>query len=217
MVIKVEAWKLAYMAVPKAGCTSVKTMLATIDPTVDLPPTDSRDELMVHSIYPTTRFRPHRWETVEGYYRFTVIRDPIRRLLSTYSNRVVTLGQLTHSPKIRSGEAGLPSDPDPDFFFQNLLPYMAASSAIKHHCLPIWLFTGTDLSRYERVFRTDQLSELSAELSARSGQELQVERANSSTKPLRFEDLSPAGRDAVWKRLKPEYDFLADYVPMPDL
>ena len=36
MVIRVDPKKLAYMAVPKTACSSIKAALAAIDPTQDL-------------------------------------------------------------------------------------------------------------------------------------------------------------------------------------
>lgn len=211
MVIAIDTFKLAYMAVPKAACTSVKAMLAEIDPNVTLPPPEERNDLTYHALYQTRRFRTDRFKRHKDAFRFTVVRDPIRRLISVYTNRVVGLRDLHNSRKlVRRGT--LPLDPDPDTFFQNLATYRRLSSVIRHHALPTWLFTGDDLGVYDRVFRTDQMAELAGILSERAGRAIPVERANSSGIRLDFEELAPKTRDMLVPILRKEYAFLKGHV-----
>lgn len=211
MVISVDAWKLAYTAVPKAGCSSVKAMLAEIDPTVTLPEPESRSNKVYHQIYPTRRFRQKLFDRHQDGYRFTVVRDPIRRLMSVYTNRVVGLGDL-HKSRMLTRRQVLPLDPDPDTFFQNLRRYMRMSSIIRHHSLPASLFAGPDLSIYDRVYRTDQMGELAEFLITRSGHALTVARANSSESRLDFDDLASQTRDALRPFLETEYSYLAGHI-----
>lgn len=215
MVIAVPKAQLAYMAVPKAACSSVKAMLAQVDPDVTLPPPDQRDLLTYHRIYQTRRFRSDDWSNYDGYFRFTVVRDPIKRLMSVYTNRVVEFQDLKNSRAIRNGDAGLPVDPDPDFFYQNLMDYRNAVSSIKHHILPSELFTGPDLGVYDRVYRTSEIPALAAELSEKTGQPLDATRENRSETKLDYADLSPKTHAALRDRLMVEYDHLSDYFDNP--
>jgi hypothetical protein len=221
MVIAVKAHKLAYMALPKAGCSSVKEALARIDPDATLPPDDQIDVNTWHAIYPTTRFRPHRWEKYEtpDWFRFCVVRDPFKRLMSCYTNRVLQFNELKNSIKIRDGRDYLPDDlpvePDPDFFFQNLQHYVRASSAIKHHALGAWLFLGKDLGRYSRVYRTAELPKLAADLSDRTGLPVTIPRGNASEVRLTPDDLKGETIAALTPFLVQEYAYLRDYYDNP--
>ncbi|WP_353471946.1 sulfotransferase family 2 domain-containing protein [Salipiger sp. H15] len=210
MVIAVEAHRIAYMALPKAGCTSVKAALAQIDPSVQ-----EAEAAQVHALYPTRRFRPHRWEAVADHWRFCVVRDPLRRLLSVYSNRVVELRELHNSRRLRRPGAGLPLDPDADTFFLNLAAYRDAASAIRHHLLPAWLFLGPDLDRYDRIYTTAMLGELGADLARRSGMAVHMPRENASAERLDPDSLRPETLAALAAQLAPEYEYLNAFFPNP--
>ncbi|MDU8913113.1 sulfotransferase family 2 domain-containing protein [Aestuariicoccus sp. MJ-SS9] len=217
MVIAIDAHKIAYMAVPKAGCSSVKRALAHIDPSVTLPPEAERDVYTWHAIYPTKRFRPQRWQAFEDddWFRFTVVRDPVRRLMSCYVNRVVELKELHNCRKILRGRVDLPKDPDPDFFFQNLKAYREASSSIKHHALGSWLFTGPDLTRYSRVYKVEEMDELARKLTEISGQPVEMPRENKSSFKLTLDDLKPRTFAAILPHLDREYAHLSGYYDNP--
>jgi len=216
MVIAVEAHRIAYMALPKAGCSSVKAALAQVDPAVTLPPEEEIDVMTWHAIYPTSRFRPHRWKRFgPDWWRFCVVRDPARRLMSCYTDRVVDKRDLHKSRKLRRGRVDLPQDPDPDFFFRNLRAYAEASSSIKHHCLGAWHFVGPRPLDYDRVYKTEEMGQLAADLSERVGQPVEMTRENRSSVTLALGDLAPATRDALRPFLAREYEHLSDFYENP--
>lgn len=211
MVIAVDASRLAYAPVPKSGCSSVKAMLMEIDPAQAGQEAGQKN---YHAAYPTRRFRAKRKPLLADFFRFTVVRDPIRRLMSVYTNRVVELRELHNSRKLRNRKV-LPLDPDPDTFFQNLAAYMHHSWAIKHHALPAHFFTGPDLGFYDEVYRTDQMDKVAAALSDRTGRPVQAKRANASGARLAFDDLAPATRDSLRPYLMREYNHLRRYFSNP--
>lgn len=215
-VIRVEAHRIAYQALPKAGCSSVKQALARIDPDVTLPAEDAHTDFTWHRIYPTVRFRPMRWKPFEAeeWFGFCVVRDPTKRLLSCYTDRVLKRNELRNSPKVRNNP-DLPEMPDPDFFFLNLAAYRKASSTIKHHSCCATLFIGPNLSRYDRVYRTSELNRLAQDLSARAGQAVEMPRANRSAMSLSLEALKPEARDAIRPFLESQYALLSDYYDNP--
>lgn len=215
MVTRVDSHRLAYMAVPKAACSSVKAALAVLDPLQAQNRPEALGQKQVHAIYPTMRFRRHRWDHLVNHYRFTVVRDPLKRLLAVYTNRVEGLGILSHCRKIRRGRVHLPTEPDPDYFFQNLSAYIATSSDIKHHTLPTALFTGTDWSAYSRVFKTSEMPELGADLSAHTGRDVVIPHFNSSSRRLALSDLSAQTQRVLQLRLEDEYTHVAPYFDNP--
>ncbi|MDA7424400.1 sulfotransferase family 2 domain-containing protein [Thalassococcus lentus] len=213
-----DAHKLAYMALPKAGCSSVKEALARLDPAVTVPPDDKITKLTWHEIYPTIRFRPHRFEQFTDYWRFCVVRDPVKRLLSCYTNRVLQFRDVWNSRKIREGRDWLPDlsrDPDPDEFFCNLEAYRLASSSIKHHSVGAWLFVGKNLDLYHRVYKTEELGDLAWDLSLLTRQDVEMPRGNKSEQKLTLDDLKPATIDVIRPFLEQEYEFLNRFYKNP--
>jgi len=84
----IERPKVVYVEVPKAGCTSVKTMLS---PLKGGPPQPWED---VHHWFGYTHARDHhqlgewmrgRWSR---YFRFTVVREPVARFESYFYGRM---------------------------------------------------------------------------------------------------------------------------------
>ena len=215
MVVRVDPRKIAYMAVPKAACSSVKAALAAIDPNQPGNDPSAYGQKQVHHFYATQRFRMHRWMRLGNYFRFTVVRDPLKRLLAVYTNRVVGLRELHNCRKIKRGQVNLTADPDPDYFFQNLCGYIAVSSSIKHHTLPTVVFTGADLRRYSRVYRTSEIPALQDDLSAQIGTDVAVPHFNSSDAPLTLSDLKPATHRILGARLEHEYRHLEGYFSNP--
>jgi hypothetical protein len=217
MVIAVRKHKIAYMALPKAACSSVKAAIAQIDD-------EKRDDggftcdMKWHSMYPTRRFRPHRWNALgDDWYRFCVVRDPVQRLMSCYMNRVVVREDLVNCRNIRRGIVDLPSMPDPDFFFQNIKAYKQASSSIRHHTLPSWLFLGPDLTAYDDVFKIPELPKLAQKLQKRTGKIVRMERENATAvrEKLTLDDLQPKTRRSLRKFVAKEYVFLAGHFANP--
>ena len=213
MAITVEQHKLAYMALPKAACTSVKRLLAQVDETVSQP--DTSDIMAWHGIYPTRRFRPHRWQAYEDHFRFCVLRDPIKRLMSCYSDIVAGRNELANSPRLRKS-ARYVVNPDPDYFFLNLEGYKARSSLIKHHALSAQVFLGPKLhAHYDRVYRTSELEELGHDLSRRTGRILRVPHSNATKATLQIDDLLDETIDALRPFLDQEYSYLDGWMKNP--
>lgn len=217
-MILIGAHRLAYVPVPKAGCSTVKQLLSQIDP--KYPRKFKRmgepQKFAEHVVYPTRRFAAARFEKLNArWFRFCVIRDPLKRLLSCYTNRVLQMKDLEGSMRIKRGWADLPTDPDPDFFFQNLGRFRRGSSQIRHHSITAKYFVGKDLSIYDRVCPIEQLDSLFEELSARTGEQISPTRKNKSSVKLELDALQPKTRDCLRKELRREYKFLSDYYDNP--
>lgn len=144
-----------------------------------------------------------------------MVRDPLKRLLAVYTNRVVALRELHNCRNIKCGRANLPADPDPDFFFQNLGGYTAVASSIKHHALPTVVFTGSDLNRYSRVYRTSEIPSLADDLICIADMDITVPHFNSSAGTLELSDLKPQTCRALAERLEHEYRHLEGYFSNP--
>lgn len=208
MVIAVEDYEIGYVPVSQAACTTVKNMLGTLMGR-PLPADPDR----VHRMFPTRRFRPDQLTAIEDFFRFTVVRDPVDRLLSVYSDRVVKREELRASPRLQS--SGLPPRPDIDVFFQNLDAYKNHASIIKHHVMKQVVFIGTDLAYFDRVYTTDDLATLRDDLWAMTGRKLAAHHLNAAPHGVIFDDLAPATQAALRAQTQDDYRLLSAWFTPP--
>lgn len=87
------------------------------------------------------------------HYRFAITRDPVKRFLSMYSNRVVHHRELSarHVSAGKVAANGLRHDPQINELVANLDLYLASCSSVRHHSLPMMDFLGPDLSVYSTL------------------------------------------------------------------
>jgi len=161
-----------------------------------------------------------------GFQLVAVVRDPVRRLLSAYQDRVVTKGELVHSfarrarrPDGRAQLAGLDPRPDPDRFFADLPRYVSLSTTLQHHMAPFATFLGDDLSRYHRVFRTEDSPAIGEWLSQVLGRAVVLGREQRSRSgQLRLDDLGPRARRMIARHVAADFRLLHEhYRPDPML
>jgi len=101
-------------------------------------------------------------ETPSRLFTFALTRDPVKRYLSMYSNRVKHFDELSStSPAApRLQEAGLQPSPDVNHLAENLKQYLACDKNIYHHTRPMSDFLGEDLSIFSRLADVSELNSL---------------------------------------------------------
>lgn len=208
MAIIVDKIKLAYFPAPKVACTSLKTMFYKIENEHDfIPSVRNSVKFHIHSYYPTSPFARTSHERIKDYHRICVVRDPIRRFLSNYSNRVCFHKEL--SSKHLSSEAikdGAIPDPSLEDFVERLEIYRKHSASIKHHTDPQALFLGADQKYYTKVYQMSELDELRGDLSHRSGMDLTLPHVQNGGPKINADSLSGNAADKVMEFYKKDYD-----------
>jgi hypothetical protein len=103
-----------------------------------------------------------------GYYRFALTRDPIKRFLSMYSNRIVYHRELSERAKCaeRLIALGLPFDPQPNELVERFFSYLKVAKVIEHHARPQMDFLGQDMSVYTRIADISSVGEVVSEIRA---------------------------------------------------
>lgn len=156
--------KLIYIPIPKNACTSIKHALHEIEFgkrfNADLPEfSDYREH---HDYY---KKRAHAFTSVEALkkrtdvLRFALVRDPVKRLISCYRNRVVDLGDLELSRSTLE-QMELSVEPDLNTFVLNLSAYRRANKKIEHHSRPQSRFLGGTIEYLDRVFTLAEMNDL---------------------------------------------------------
>ncbi|MCR9134541.1 MAG: sulfotransferase family protein [Alphaproteobacteria bacterium] len=153
---------LGYQNIPKVATTSIFSWLYQA---YEASQTDTSDPNFKRQFF-LTQFKCDSLDQVHEaqgeYLRFAVTRDPVRRFLSMYGNRVVAKRQLgkddPYAPQIL--DAGLRLDPQLNELIDSLSDYLAISRPIYHHCRPQLDFLGEDLSIYDLLMDVSQSDRL---------------------------------------------------------
>ncbi len=215
MPYTMPAQRMAFFFSPKAGGTSLRAFLFHAEngfPFRDYSVQGARvDANMLAANY---RFNRIEHGALEGYRRFALVRDPVKRFLSGYSNRVLHYRELSIEAAGRSLlREGLPPDPDIATFIENYVGYLRCSKPLARHFLKQQKFIGADPAYFERIFKLERLGELVNFVNAQCGTDAKMPRLQTGGPKLDFfaldEDVQ-AGvleicRHDIAFRLKPDY------------
>lgn len=218
---------IAYFGIHKAASSSVKHALYELREGHPWP----GNIMKVHKQLPTRRVAPSDFEDCSKMWKFTVLRDPIKRFLSAYQNRIVDFRDLVINPNPGNfnyifkkmgwklsvpPRLGLQSKPNIENFIKHFSAYTAASKSVWIHTCPASLFIGEDLSYFDAVYTTSTLDQLEKDLSDRLNRPITLPRINESgSKPPRFEDLSQLAQDFLLKHTEDDYRLFSDFYAPP--
>lgn len=208
MAIVLNKWKISYVPVPKAACSSLKLMFFHLENGRDFQPAMRNGQMFhIHRFYATTAFASLPHAAIQDHWRIAVVRDPVKRFLSCYSNRVCHYKELSqrHLPPdaIRSGATPNPSLEE---FVEKLELYRQYSKPIKHHTDPQIFFLGEDENYFHRIFQMHELQELVHEVSARTKTPLELPHAQSHGPKLSTSELSANAVTKIKKFYQQDYD-----------
>lgn len=162
-MIEISPLKLAYQPVPKVASTTIFAWLNLIYPATQ-GKQDNEEISRRRFFYPTTddisSCDADDYQVKEGYFRFILIRDPVKRFVSAYSHRVITNGEL--SAQNGGGRAaialGLRETPDVDTFVANLEDYCLMAPVVAHHVAPISHFSGSQLNKFSHIINLSDIA-----------------------------------------------------------
>lgn len=208
MPVIVPNARLAYFPVPKVACTSIKKMLHEVVHGAPFAPFEGKRgrTVFVHALYPAVPFADLDVALLADLHRIAVVRDPVRRVLSAYGNRVVFHRDL-HAAKVapRLAEAGLSPDPDLDSFVDRLDSYCALAPKIAHHLRPQVEFLGSDPGYFGRLYRFSELEQLAEDIRQRTGTSVPLPWQQRGGPKFALTDLSPARQEALRARFAADY------------
>lgn len=203
-------WKhqTTYISVLKIACTSVKSMLFQVENGRPFEPFVANGRSFhIHRLYPSVKFKHLPHDRIADHARFALVRDPIRRFLSAFSNCVLHHRELSAEKAGAELTArGLKPDPELAEFIDHLSDYAAAVPSIDHHCAPMVRFLGMDAGYYAHVFPIEKIAEFQAELSRRVGQDLVAPRLQTGGPKLDPDMLAPRHVRKLRKLYERDYE-----------
>ena len=205
---------ISYYPVPKCGSSSVKGLLFDIENGFNY-----RDYIAngrrfgIHSVYPTMSFEQSSRMDRPDHYRFAIIRDPVDRLLSAFSNRV--LGRVTgveDSSPSRSLSLGADSEFFLARFIDELEAYREQSREITHHTDPLVHFLGDDPKYFAELYLISDLGRLEHDLSDRLDRPVSSAKKNRSVARLSRDMLTKAQITQIEDLYARDYEVFGSYL-----
>ena len=139
---------------------------------------------------------------LDEFTKICLIRDPIQRLISAYTNRVKHHKEL--SEKILISHHLNPNLANPSFgnFLDNYFIYRKVNS-IKHHTDPLYKFIGENPSFYDKIFNLDNINDFSEFLNEKFNMEYgipKLQTGGGGSKSINIEEIKQ-NRPNIYKKL----------------
>ena len=205
--IFLSRWSIGYQPIPKAACTSIKELLFRAVTGAAFSPEVAEGANHVH------RYFDLRTRDVSAAdFRFVVVRDPIKRFLSAFGNRVLHHKELSRAYVEGLGLVppldleGFVFDPDLAGFVERFASYRRIPT-IDHHFRPISEFSAP-LGAFDKVYPFEALGELVADLHKRMGVPMALPHSQRGGPKLQPKDLPPRVFDKLAELFAADYAML---------
>jgi hypothetical protein len=204
-----ELKDFSYQFVPKIACTSIKRALFEAETGV---PFDRKS--IGCSAHQWTK--QNRLGDVFGKkIRLLVVRDPVERFLSAYSNRVGFHRELSFDvvskkfPNIINNISIF--DPDIDCFVNNLEMFLTVPP-IKHHFFTLkdWI-NGVSLAEYSHVYPIEKIIEAQHLVSEIYDKDIVFGRFQTGGVKIRPEELSSSTLQKIKEYVRSDYNILKSF------
>ncbi len=212
--------KLLYIPIPKNACTSVKHAMYEIE-FGNRFSSEFKEKYGYEDHHDYYKKRPGAFTGVSklkmlGHVtRFTVVRDPVERLISCYRNRVLDLGDL-ESSTFTLNRMNLPAEPDINTFMLNLEGYRKANKSIEHHSRPQHEFLGGTIRYLDRVFPIEKLDELE-EILKKYKPDLKMLKRKSGGSDVELSDISEKALQHTIEFYHKDYELLESFYKPEDI
>lgn len=204
-----ERAKILYSPIPKVACTSLKSLMTRLSGI------EHADKVLQFGIHRTTdvfatgaQLKDHEAEKGKGiltdasYYKFAVVRDPVERIVSAYTdkfflNRLGGRNRLHTLDILQAVRCESTPDLEQGISFRSFVDFLLGQppETLDVHWRPQCLFlTGVD--QYDNIFALEQIDELAKKLSSLSGEDISLGKQNASVAKATAGDDSEAGKYA---------------------
>ncbi|MBF9048124.1 sulfotransferase family 2 domain-containing protein [Rhodobacterales bacterium LSUCC0031] len=180
--------RMAFFFSPKSGGTSLRAFLFHVENGIAFRPFLVQGKPMdANALVANYRFNRTDHAGLSQYRRFALLRDPVKRFLSGYANRVLHYRELSIEA---AGQAllqeGLPPDPDLATFVENYVAYLRCSQPMARHFLKQQKFIGTDPGYFEHIFKLEELEILTSFVNTTCGTKAQMPWLQKGTPKFDF-------------------------------
>jgi hypothetical protein len=202
--------KIGYFPIPKVACTSIKEFMYQVENQEAFSPQGENDH--VHAYF-GRRLSEKKLASYD--FSFVVIRDPIKRFLSAYSNRVTHHKELSRDfifSKYPQYAEQLPFfDPNMEIFIDHLEEYLQIE-VIKHHIEPVSEhIAATHLHQFSKIYPLENISSLECDLSEILGRDVKFGRSQTGGRKISLVELSLIQMKTLIDYYKEDYQLLSEF------
>ena len=206
--------KVGYFPIPKVACTSIKNALYELEFKKGF--SEEQEGMHIHDAFNNNQ------NLALCDFNFIVIRDPIKRFLSAYSNRVLFHGELSEStiqdihPSLK-GEIPY-FDPTITQFIENLPIYLKVLP-IQHHIQPISeIFDkARSLEQFDKIYPLESLSALEDDLSIMAGRNVRFKHSQTGGPRISLGNLNRKQMENLLEYYRKDYELLNEYYPVEQI
>ncbi len=207
-VIVLDRYGIAYCPMPKNASSSIKARMNYL--------MRGTNDVYAH------RFFTNVYETsqttdlpdLSDYFSFTVIRDPVERLLSYYQKNIIEEDSLARELENSRVREIMSTHPSIDEFVGQLESYIFYFDDAHHHTLPQSAYISTALPHLSRVYRISETDSIFSELSSRTQTDLTptyLLKSNVNVEKL-LPELSKTARDKLRAFYRVDYELLGPWL-----
>ena len=172
----------------------------------------------IHNLSPTVAH--NRWrksnimqdqDAIKLAFRFCVVRNPVKRLLSCYSNRVLYHHDLNRNiDELKSHQLSV--KPSLDEFVDQFQQYFEISPSIFHHARPMCAFLSRESSFYHKIYDISEIdSKLMVDLSDLCGETMpRIARLQVGGIRINVDDLTNSQIAKIKNFYYDDYKFYGD-------
>ncbi|MGJ5620527.1 sulfotransferase family 2 domain-containing protein [Sulfitobacter sp. MF3-043] len=149
-------------------------------------------------------------EVPDGYASFTLTRDPAARIKSAWRDKIHGNQFRWRGEEMDIENEGLPMNPDFGEFIDHFYDYRAVSRPVRVHTTPYSWHLGEDIVFFDRVFKIEEIGEMTKFLSERLRRPFPMRHENRSVVNLREDRLTARQIDRLLQITEPDYVLLGD-------
>ncbi len=214
MVVMLHKEKYAYFSVPKCACTSLKHFFFEIENGFRFKSfhTNGKANYLHDLGYESVKLTKSLRNATREMHRVAVVRDPIARVLSCYSNRVVHhkgLDQIELTDEDK--ERGLTRNPPLGNFIRNFSRYRVLAPSIAHHSRPLAYFLGGDPSYFHRIYDISELKQLADDFRQLTGGAPELRHLQTGGPKIPASKLNEKQRNKIQNFFAQDYELYGDY------
>lgn len=171
MTVALGDMRIAYYCVPKAGKTAMKSTMKKMS-----------EDGGVFTNFGDHPISARMRKRSEGHHRITVVRDPVERLISCWSDRVGDRDDIRRSSisTFLCKPLGLNPSPDLEEFVLNLRKYQMINDRIYRHVIPQIRYIGKEPDFFQAIYSIREMDKAQEELSVLVGKDVRIEKRNVS-------------------------------------
>ena len=194
--------KLAYYNIPKCGKTTVKSILK-----------DLKNQGGSYKSHTPLFYSPLKDFQSREALRFTVVREPVARFISSYNNRIADRDDFQSSIVSRNLVKPFKLNPSPSLeeFALNIHTYGLLNDRVFRHVINQHRFTGKNIEKFDRIYNLSQINDLVDYMNDLFNIELQAKTLNSSSKQSSKVDLSSEALSRVQEYYEMDYKLFGKY------